>query len=228
MVQSCCAPGCQSYRGKDNENKSYYRIPKDPERGSQWIAAIGRARSGHDVTEPWRPGTTLVHVCSDHFISGRKSNRPGSPDYVPSVFADAPPTEKTRSRLRLDVFNRLQETNVPRIETAAKPSADGPPADQGRESNLHQGLSVPRENPATPPCDREHGAERRRSDPGENLDLCCSRLCNVNPTSARRRRTSASESFSEALWKLLWRPTAGPGLGQPPRRPAGPGSTTWT
>lgn len=69
MVDYCCAPGCQNSRGKTK--KSFYRIPKDPERRNKWIAAIKRARSVLNKTERWEPTSNGFRLCSDHFISGK-------------------------------------------------------------------------------------------------------------------------------------------------------------
>ncbi len=46
-------------------------------RRGRWIAAIKRAN--------WRP-TEYSFVCSAHFVTGKKSQDPISPDFVPSVF----------------------------------------------------------------------------------------------------------------------------------------------
>ena len=63
----------------------YYRIPTEPERCCCWLAFTNR--KNEDGT-PWRPGTG-DHVCSDHFVSGKKSDISSHPDFVPSVPASA-------------------------------------------------------------------------------------------------------------------------------------------
>ena len=76
MVKSCCAVSC-SNRSSKGSTLAFCRFPTDPERRAQWIAAVGRKN--------WKP-TEYTWLCGAHFIGGKKSNDPLSPDYVPSVF----------------------------------------------------------------------------------------------------------------------------------------------
>ena len=58
---------------------------------------------------PWQPGTG-DHVCSEHFISKRKSDLPSSPDFVPSV---------QRKELELPVYSTpSSEVSYRRFERA--------------------------------------------------------------------------------------------------------------
>uniref|UniRef100_A0A671QAI6 THAP domain-containing protein 1 n=1 Tax=Sinocyclocheilus anshuiensis TaxID=1608454 RepID=A0A671QAI6_9TELE len=68
MVDSCCAPGCQNRWGKA-KGKSFYRIPKDPDRRPKWFTAI-KCANQHSKTERWEPSSNGFRLCSDHFISG--------------------------------------------------------------------------------------------------------------------------------------------------------------
>ncbi|XP_031168959.2 uncharacterized protein LOC116059833 isoform X2 [Sander lucioperca] len=172
MVHSCCAPGCQSYRGKYNERKSFYRIPKDPGRRRKWIAAIKRARSTNSQPGTFEPNNKIYRLCSDHFISGKKSDNPLSPDYVPSVFHHVPSPETTTSSTWFHVFNSIQESRRRRLEKAAKPSAVMDVTDQLDESNDNYENILPltdqNDHPATPPYDGGHGKpayEMLESDP---------------------------------------------------------------
>uniref|UniRef100_A0A8D0D317 THAP domain-containing protein 1 n=1 Tax=Sander lucioperca TaxID=283035 RepID=A0A8D0D317_SANLU len=115
MVDSCCAPGCQNRREKD-KGRAFYRIPKDPDRRSKWLATIKRARSRQNQTERWEP-------TNNGFRLFKKSDNPLSPDYVPSIFNHVPSPEKRKRTMRLDVFNRRQKSKLQRIEKAPKPSA---------------------------------------------------------------------------------------------------------
>ncbi|KAG7253601.1 hypothetical protein CRUP_002465 [Coryphaenoides rupestris] len=59
---------------------SFYRFPRrDSERRRRWVAAVRR--------DAWRPGASS-RLCSQHFISGKQSKNPLSPDYVPTVFGN--------------------------------------------------------------------------------------------------------------------------------------------
>ena len=73
MVKSCCAVGCLT----KGSSQSFYRFPTENDRRRRWISAINR--------KDWRP-TQYSYVCSAHFVSGKKSDDPVSPDYVPSMF----------------------------------------------------------------------------------------------------------------------------------------------
>ena len=73
MPTRCCVVKCHNRHTKVS-NRSFYGFPKDPNRQRQWLAFYS-----------WEPGDGDC-VCSDHFLSGRKSESPGSPDYVPSVY----------------------------------------------------------------------------------------------------------------------------------------------
>ncbi|XP_063729929.1 DNA endonuclease RBBP8 isoform X2 [Eleginops maclovinus] len=117
MVDNCCAPGCTNRRGK-KKGVSYYRIPKDAERREKWIGAIKRARSLQKKTERWDPPAVGFRLCSDHFISGRKSDNPLSPDFIPSIFDYLPSPEKRRHKTRLEVFNRRQKAKLHKVEQA--------------------------------------------------------------------------------------------------------------
>jgi len=46
-----------------------------------WVAFVSRRNPDGS---PWQPGTG-DRVCSDHFISGSKSDLPSSPDFMPSI-----------------------------------------------------------------------------------------------------------------------------------------------
>ena len=80
MPTTCAVVGCKT-RQRKGIPRSFYRIPPDSEHRCHWLAFINR--KNEDGT-PWRPGTG-DRVCSDHFISGKKSNVSTHPDFVPSV-----------------------------------------------------------------------------------------------------------------------------------------------
>ena len=77
MGKACCAVGCTN-RFTKGTGVSFYRFPKDPARRALWIAAVGRKN--------WTPNK-YSWICSAHFVSGKKSDDPLSPEYVPTLFA---------------------------------------------------------------------------------------------------------------------------------------------
>ena len=77
MGKSCCAIGCTNRFSKGG-GISFYRFPTEPERRERWIAAVNR--------KDWAP-TNYTWICSQHFVSGSKSDDPLSPNYVPSIFS---------------------------------------------------------------------------------------------------------------------------------------------
>lgn len=59
-------------------------------------------------TERWNPTVNGFRLCSDHFISGEKSDNPLSPDYVPSVFMHVPSAVIEKGKLIMKTFIRRQ------------------------------------------------------------------------------------------------------------------------
>ena len=80
MPTSCCVVGC-SNRHSTSSNLNFYRFLKDNDRRRMWFAFV--CRQNHDGT-PWEPDDG-DRLCSQHFLSGSKSDLPTDPDYVPSV-----------------------------------------------------------------------------------------------------------------------------------------------
>ena len=67
-------------------------IPTDSCRCSKCIAAIKR--------KDWQPSEYSL-VCSAHFVSGKKSNDPLSPDFVPNVltYMHSPHKQKNKAEV---------------------------------------------------------------------------------------------------------------------------------
>ena len=84
-MKSCVAVGCTN-RSENGSKLSFYRFPADSERRLKWVAAIQRKN--------WEP-SNYSWICSAHFVSGKKSEDPLSPDYVPSLFGHVPSPAKT-------------------------------------------------------------------------------------------------------------------------------------
>uniref|UniRef100_A0A8C6S5E0 THAP-type domain-containing protein n=1 Tax=Neogobius melanostomus TaxID=47308 RepID=A0A8C6S5E0_9GOBI len=99
MVIACCAVGCVNRQGC-KPNVSFYHIPADQDRRRRWIAAINR--------KDWQP-SKYSRICSEHFLQGKKSQDPLSPDYVPSVFAHTKSPAKRRALKTLQKYGMRQE-----------------------------------------------------------------------------------------------------------------------
>ena len=63
------------------------RFPTDPERKGKWISAVNR--------EGWTP-SEYSWICSEHFVTGAKSNNPLAPNYVATIFSHVESPMKRR------------------------------------------------------------------------------------------------------------------------------------
>ena len=100
MVKRCCALVVIMHTGKAR-GFALYRFPRDPERRSKWIATISR--------ENWQQNE-YSWICSEHFLSGEKSNNPLAPNYIPTLFSHIESPVKSKMAARLEDFNRIQAT----------------------------------------------------------------------------------------------------------------------
>ena len=87
----------------------FYRFPSDPERKAKWIAAINR--------KDWYP-MEYSWICSEHFVSGEKSNNQFAPNYVPRIFKHVKSPIKRRMQAKVADFQRRTATRKRRIEQA--------------------------------------------------------------------------------------------------------------
>ena len=113
MPTICAVVGCKN-RQRKQCGVSFYRFPKeDPDRRRQWIAFVSRRNSNKSA---WKPGKG-DRLCSDHFISGKKSDKPGNPDYVPSVKPKKSPRKSSESSslssAAMNRFKRLTRRTQP-------------------------------------------------------------------------------------------------------------------
>uniref|UniRef100_A0A4W4H829 THAP domain-containing protein 1 n=1 Tax=Electrophorus electricus TaxID=8005 RepID=A0A4W4H829_ELEEL len=104
MGKSCCAVYCTNRFSKNSE-LSFYRLPKAKEKRSKWITAIHRNN--------WNPGTE-AWICSSHFVSGKKSDDPLHPDYVPSLFSFTSTTDRNLAVRNLERFLQSQKVSEKR------------------------------------------------------------------------------------------------------------------
>ncbi|XP_056102492.1 uncharacterized protein LOC130081820 [Rhinichthys klamathensis goyatoka] len=88
---ACCSVvGCSLRPGTNllSEIKAF-RFPKTKNHRDAWIAAVKR--------EGWIP-TSNSRICSTHFISGKPSDDPLNPDYIPSKLPHRPDTSRKMDR----------------------------------------------------------------------------------------------------------------------------------
>ena len=108
MPKYCCAANCSNVFTNGSEVK-FYRFPLDPEQKAKWIAAINR--------KDWYP-TEYSWICSEHFVSGEKSNNQFAPNYVPTIFKHVKSPIKRRMEAKVADFQRRTATRKRRIEQA--------------------------------------------------------------------------------------------------------------
>ncbi|XP_060782767.1 THAP domain-containing protein 1-like [Neoarius graeffei] len=111
---------CHNRRGQKSGRK-FHRLPRDPDRRAKWIAAIGRA-DPNNKNKAWVPTGRNDHwrLCSDHFISGKKSNNPTSPDYAPSIFAHTSSPLKRKRKREMETYTRRERSKKQRRDQCAK------------------------------------------------------------------------------------------------------------
>ena len=103
---------CNKY--KKGKGVQFYRFPTDPERKSKWVSAMN--------CKDWEP-TEYSWICSEHFVSGSKSNDFLAPNYVPTIFKHIDSSSKHRVQSRMVSFNSRQSMKRRRIDNEASSSA---------------------------------------------------------------------------------------------------------
>ena len=106
MVKSCCVVDCHNLY-KKKSGISFHRFPRKVNRRERWIAAVRR--------ENWMPNKS-TWICSQHFITGKKSNNPLAPNYVPSIFPYTASPIKRKLEGDAIKFERRQATKLKRLQ----------------------------------------------------------------------------------------------------------------
>ncbi|CAL1269446.1 unnamed protein product [Larinioides sclopetarius] len=89
---TCSAYGCDMKGGTNKLSEiKMFTFPRNPFRRRRWELATRRAN--------WK-SHSRSRICSKHFITGRPSNDPNHPDYVPSVFVFNKNTQNLKSLSR--------------------------------------------------------------------------------------------------------------------------------
>ena len=113
MVKNCCTVGCHNVY-KKGSGIHFYRFPTEPDRRAKWVSAIHR--------EGWVP-TEYSWLCSEHFVTGKKSNNPLAPNFIPTIFKHISSLQKRRLNAVAVIFNRRQTMKRKR-EESSEPSYD--------------------------------------------------------------------------------------------------------
>ena len=138
MVKSCSAIGCTN-RSRKGSGINFYRFPVEPEKRSQWIAALRR--------ESWIPKKNSW-LCCKHFISGKKSDDPLSPDFVPSMFTFVSTPTKRKQQEKLSSYERRKKRRklFPSSSTSnlksTQRSEENLDGGEGAELNDQEGLNT--------------------------------------------------------------------------------------
>ncbi|XP_035282833.1 uncharacterized protein LOC118232196 isoform X1 [Anguilla anguilla] len=112
MPTMCVAVGCYQ-KAKRGSYVKFYTFPRDPVRRKRWVSAVKR--------EGWTPASHSK-LCSMHFITGRRSDDPLSPDYVPSWFAHTTTEEKEKSMAAMRRYKRSQEALPNKDASSSEPA----------------------------------------------------------------------------------------------------------
>jgi len=80
MPTTCAVVGCHNCQSK-HCYLSFYRFPKEKEHRQRWTAFVSCKNSDGSA---WQLGNG-DRICSEHFITGKKSDLYTNPDYVPSI-----------------------------------------------------------------------------------------------------------------------------------------------
>ncbi|XP_042285784.1 uncharacterized protein LOC121909344 isoform X4 [Thunnus maccoyii] len=139
MGKSCCAIDCTNRFNKESK-LSFYGLPKAEEKRSKCIAAI-RRNNWNPSTETW--------TCGSHFVSGKKSDDPLHPDYVPSLFSFTSTADRNQavnqlarfpSHDHLLAFWTLIEPATSRMVRTTRVSEA--PADEGEEESFSRSTKL--------------------------------------------------------------------------------------
>ncbi|XP_048000533.1 uncharacterized protein LOC125237470 [Leguminivora glycinivorella] len=85
-MSRCCVVSCEntSY----NTNCAFYKFPQaywKMDQRTKWIEAVRKINTGTDEAQ-WNP-RNHDHICSAHFVGGKKTTVLKSPSYIPTIFA---------------------------------------------------------------------------------------------------------------------------------------------
>lgn len=123
---------------KKGSGIKFYRFPTDLEQKRKWIAAV--------KCDNWLPNEH-TWICSQHFITGEKSNNPLAPNYVPSIFNYVSSPIKRRLENNVGQFQRRQAIKRRRtVEIPAAACGAGVTVNEAGNSGTQDGVLTSNSN----------------------------------------------------------------------------------
>jgi len=116
MPKNCCVVGCNNVFEKGKI--SFYRFPsasRYPVKRSKWIAAV-KCENRVPKASSW--------ICCRYFVTGKKSNDPLAPNYIPSIFPQLKSPAKCKLEESAAVFQRREATKRKRLCYATSDSEE--------------------------------------------------------------------------------------------------------
>ncbi|XP_076066026.1 uncharacterized protein LOC143039669 [Oratosquilla oratoria] len=105
VSQHCSVKGCKSVQ-KDSGNLAFHDLPSEPERRRAWLSAL-------NIT------SGSARVCGKHFVSGKASDDPQSPDYTPSRFINGSQCKEDHvlSKCKPSLHGKSKVENIRKLKT---------------------------------------------------------------------------------------------------------------
>lgn len=172
MPTTCVVFGCNNRHSKGC-SFSFYHFLTYLERRRCWVAFVGRQNPAGTT---WQPGKD-DRLCSDHFISKKKSDIPINPDYIPSV----------NIKIKLPKAQASSEKSLARFERAQRHSSTS--------EQTHRALKLEREAnfaltwAVCKAVEHDHGAYYKNTSPSAQ-EQPCTRGSGVEILSTQNRSSS--------------------------------------
>ena len=159
MVKNCCVVGCHNVF-KKNSGIQFYRFPTNPEKQSKWIAAVKR--------DDWVPNDN-TWICSTHFVTGKRSDNPLAPNYVPTLFPQLSSPAKQTLEKGASSFERRQATKRKRLSVQSSAVKNKPTTGREAEIDDTEGVDVA-DNSLVEVCEQVYNEELGNDDYDDIVD----------------------------------------------------------
>ncbi len=105
----CCVTGCHSWKARDKIGFFKVKRKTNPSRTEAWTKAISRKNQDGSL---WQPSDSTL-ICALHFVTGKPSDDPQNPDYIPSKFNTGHIKEKTE--LDVNRYKRALDRSAAKV-----------------------------------------------------------------------------------------------------------------